>query len=307
MKTLLLTAALLLLGAASIGPAEAADPPRQSALILPQTFENVATPARSFDVLLMVVDFEPGAAAQDSAQSARFFTIMQGQVSVTVAGETDVLTASADYTKVVWSASAAPGLTATITNSGANKARVYVSALVPAWDRGPQFAAQSSSAAATTAYSGSQHFDNMPATMTVRQSAAALDPGYVSGLHMHPAGNHYTMMELTGAVSFEYLDGGSETYVAGPLIGMASERPGVMANRGTTTATTVTTLLQVPGTVTQVNLPAPTAAIRPPSTGGAGLLPRSDAALPGWSYAGALGGALAGGGALLLIRRRARA
>ncbi len=298
MKELLLAAALLLLGAAAIGPAQAADPPRQSALIPPQTFENVATPTRSFDVLLMIVDFEPGATAQDSAQSARFFTIMQGQVSVTIAGKTDVLTASIDYTKVLWSASAAPGLTATITNSGANKARVYVSALVPAWDRGPQFGDR-------TVYSGSRHFDDMPPTMNVRQEGARRDPGYVSGLHMHPAGNYFTIMVFTGANSYEYLDGGSETYVAGPLIGMESERPGVVANRGTIESTSVGTTLQVPGVAYQVNLPPPTPAIRPPSTGDAGLASAPDTALRGWAYAGALG-LLVGGASLLLVRRRAR-
>src|SRR3990172_5810894 len=220
-KAALLAVMLLsLAGGAAARPVAAA--PAAGSLFPAQSFPNVATPTRTFDLLQMVVDYDAGAASQDSAQSARFFTVMEGELSITAGGKTDVY-------GVGKGTSASAGLTATLTNNGSKKARLYLSALVPAWDRGPQLAAVSSAPASKTVFSGRYPFKGAPGRVNLHQAGVFVEPGYSTPNHVMLS--PHAFLVTAGTESFDYLDGGSESYVAGQTAEMYVCRPRLMANK----------------------------------------------------------------------------
>jgi hypothetical protein len=116
--------------------------------------------------------------------------------------------------------------------------------------------------------------EDIPGVINVVQAGARLDPGYVFPTHVmnHP----HNILHIEGTTSYEYVDGGGESYTAGQVGDMDVARPGTMANRGTTSSAYVMTWLQTPGTALSSPFTAPAevtqTAIRPPSTGDAGLL-----------------------------------
>src|SRR3990172_12784253 len=127
MRTILIGAILALAAlAASVGPIQA-QAPRQTDLFSPATFRGVATPARYFYLAKAVIDYGPGTfSAAGSERSLRFFTVVEGELTVTISGQQASYAAGKSF-------SVAPGVVVRGSNEGrGSRVRVFVTSLVPA-------------------------------------------------------------------------------------------------------------------------------------------------------------------------------
>jgi quercetin dioxygenase-like cupin family protein len=270
-KGILVAAFLMAVSTLAVRPAAAQ--PASSPLFPSQMFSNITPPDRTFELVQFIIEYAPGAfSALNSSPSPRFVTVMSGEMSFTIGDRTAVYPAGTSLT--IPSAILARG-----SNEGRTaSARVFASILQPVWaqeGRGAVVVAGTEPPAANAprAVSASVlRVENIPDVINLVQGGARLDPGFAFPLHVmnHPHG----ILHLEGVTSYEYVDGGSESFSAGLGGLMHPGRPGTMANRGATPSAYVMTWLQTPGTplsspFTPPAAPAP--GVTPPRTGDAGL------------------------------------
>ena len=98
MRKAFLCGTLVLLALAMSVGAVQAQAPRQVLLFPSAVFRGVATPARYFYLAQVVVEYGPGTfSAAGSEQSVRFFTVMEGELTFTIGGKTDIYAAGKNF------------------------------------------------------------------------------------------------------------------------------------------------------------------------------------------------------------------
>jgi quercetin dioxygenase-like cupin family protein len=271
-KKLLLSSAILALvfAAASAVAANGQAAPKVTPYFPAVTFQGVQTPARYFDLVQSVVDYDPGTfSARESVQYVRFFTVVEGTLTATIGDKTDAYGVGKYF-------SVPPGILAKLGNQGSVKARVYISGLKPAWAL--QSVVEPGSAPSTPGprvVSSTRHaMENVTQIVNVIQVGSRYDKGYTSPTHV--MNQPHAIIHAEGTTAYEYFDGGKETYTAGQGAQMYVGRPGLMRNAGTDVSGFLLTWLQTPGAPLTTPMAAPgagsTTAITPPSTGEAGLV-----------------------------------
>lgn len=242
MRTILIGAILALAAlAASVGPIQA-QAPRQTDLFPPATFRGVATPARYFYLAQAVIDYGPGAfSAVGSEQSLRFFTVIEGELTVTIGGQQASYAAGKSF-------SVAPGVVVRGTNEGrGSRVRVFVSSLVPARGEaaltvpgtGP------SSPAPSVVCASRRSMGPLPQVIDIIQWGRRYDPGFATPLHI--MNEPHDILHLEGTTSYEYASGGAEAYGSCQRAEMYMGQPGRMANRTATPTIFFVTWLASPG------------------------------------------------------------
>ena len=299
MRKAILGALLLVFAAAiSVGSSKTESAPAFGEVFPTAAFPGIQVPASNFNLDLAVIEYAPGAfSATDSHQGTRFFVVMEGELSISVGDKTAAYGAG----KSVMSPA---GAVTKLSNLGTKPARVYYSAIVPAWaaSNPASVIASASATPPKTVLSASVPVKETRSVVNVVLMAFWFDPG--AALPNHIMNEYNRGLVLEGTASFEYLDGGKESYTAGQVFDMYQDRPGTQANRSTARHAASHTWLATPGKELVTFLPAPTG-LGAPSTGDAGLAAESDAALPGWALAGAGLGATAGA-VLIVLRGRRR-
>lgn len=219
-----------------------AQAPRQTPLFPSAAFRGVATPGRYFYFAQTVIEYGPGAfSAAGSEQSLRLFTVMDGELTFTVGGRTDVYAAGKNF-------SVPAGIFMKGTNEGRTaRARVFIASLVPARGEGALTVSGTgpSSTPPRIVCAARRPVGPLPDFIDVIQEGRRYDPGFATGLHV--MNEAHDMLHLEGTASYEYLDGAVETYGACQRAEMYVGRPGVMANRTAAPAVLVWTWLATPG------------------------------------------------------------
>ena len=297
MRKAILGALLLVFAAAiSVGSSKTESAPAFGEVFPTAAFPGIQVPASNINLDLAVIEYAPGAfSATDSHQGTRFFVVMEGELTITVADKTAAYGAG----KSVMSPA---GATTRLSNVGAKPARVYYSAIVPAWaaSNPASVLASASATPPKTVMSASVPVKETRATVDVYLMAFWFDPG--AALPNHIMNEYNRGLVLEGASSMEYLDGGKESYTAGQVFDMYQDRPGTQANRSTARHAASHTWLATPGKNLLTFLPA--AGLGAPSTGDAGLAAEANATVPNWALAGAVGAAA--GAVLIVLRGRRR-
>lgn len=227
--------------ATSMGTAQG-QAPRTFPLFPAAVFRAVPTPGLYFYLTQAVIEYGTGAfSAAGSEESVRFFTVLEGELTFTVGGKTDVYAAGK-------SISVPPGVIVKGTNEGrTTRARVFVSSLVPA--RGESAVTVPgtgpSSSPPQVLYVSRVPVGSLPSVIDITQAGTRYDPGFVTGRHtMNEA---HAILHMEGVTSYEYLDGYVETFGPGRGGKMYVGVPGVMANRTTAPTTFLITWLATPG------------------------------------------------------------
>lgn len=238
-----LTAALsILLIYGTLAPAQVqAQSPRQVAMFPSAVFRGVQAPGRYFYLSLAVIEYGPGAVSQAvSEQSRRFFTVIEGELTFTLGGKTEVYGAGKNF-------SAPPGVVVQGSNAGRTaSARVYITSLVPARGEGAILLAPSPSAAAPRVlHSARIPVGPLPEIIDLIQGGTKYEPGFVTGLHV--MNEAHTIIHLEGTTAYEYLDGFRDSFGPGQSGQMYVGRPGVMANRTSAVSAFLITWLATPG------------------------------------------------------------
>jgi len=241
-RTVLIWVSIVVLALAlSAGPVQG-QVPRQVALFPSAIFRGVATPGRYFYLAQAVVEYEPGAfSAAGSEQSRRFFTVMEGELTVTTGGKTEVHGAGKSF-------AVAPGVIVKSSNEGrTTRARVFVSSLVPA--RGEDAAAVAGTGPSSTPpriiCASRVPKSVAAAVIDVIQVGTRYEPGFATGLHT--MNEMHDVLHLEGTTSYEYLGGDVERFGPCQRGEMYMAQPGLMANRTATPAVFVLTWLSAPG------------------------------------------------------------
>jgi len=274
--------AVVLAVGASIVPAEAQTPPSVTTRYT-STFTGVNPPARHFNLLQGISEFQPGEAARNnSTPGPRFFTALEGELTVLIGDKTEVFGAGKTW-------SVPGGITLGVKNEGANRGRVFFSVLAPIG--GPGGSPQPGSAV-PAAPSRILQTVSTPVTVTsdnlnVIQVVQDWAPGARNSNHVMNQPHVYSMLE--GENTTRYLDGSSERWTPGQAGVMTVGRGGYMENSGTAPARLFFTWVVVPGAPQTLPLPVPASPAAPspampgfipPRTGDAGLLGRSTLGLP---------------------------
>lgn len=240
-KTLIGGFLVLLALATSLGTAQG-----QAARFVPlfptAAFRAVPTPGQYFYLAQAVIEYGPGAfSAAGSEQSRRFVTVMEGELTFTVGGKTDVYAAGKNFSVPL-------GVIVKGTNEGrTTRARVFISSLVPASGEsavtvpgtGP------SPSPPQVLYASRVPVGPLPSVIDVIQVGTRYDPGFVTARHI--MNEAHAMLHLEGVTSYEYLDGYVETFGPGRGGQMYVGAPGVMANRTTAPTAFLMTWLATPG------------------------------------------------------------
>jgi quercetin dioxygenase-like cupin family protein len=265
-------------------------------------FTNVQPPARNFDLVQGVSEFQPGESARMNslAASPRFFTVIEGEVSITIGNRTEVYAAGSSF-------SVAPGIFFLPRNDSTSRARILFSILQPAWERGAQFAPDSTAPEKPSRilYGVRTNVTVASNLVTVQQVTSSWESGARNSPHImnHP----HVFATLDGEVTTRYLDGGEDRIGPGQLGVMTVGRPGIMESTGERTASMAFTWVITLGTPN--TSPAAVAAASPalpvalPRTGDGGMPdsgPNTPIELLG------LAAALAGAAALSLHFRSGR-
>lgn len=242
MRTKLVGALLALVAlAAPVGTIQA-QAPRQTDLFPPAAFRGVATPARYFYLAQAVIEYGPGTySASGSEQSLRFFTVMEGELTVTIAGQQASYTAGKSF-------SVAPGVLVRGTNEGrGSRARVFVSSLVPARGEGALTVPGTglSSPAPSVVCASRRSMGPLPQVIDIVQWGRRYDPGFATPLHI--MNEAHDILHLEGTTSYEYASGGAEAYGPCQRAEMYMGQPGRMANRTATPSIFFVTWLASPG------------------------------------------------------------
>ena len=271
-RLLIFAAAMFLLtAAASISPADAQTPPSIS-VRFNTTFTNVQPPARNFNLIQGVSEFLSGEAARTNFTAGpRFFTALEGELTVLIGDKTEVFGAGKTW-------SVPGGMYFGIKNEGSSRARVFFSALAPIGSLG----AQPQPGSVVPASPG-RILQTVQAPVTVRSDTLNVVqvvqdwPGGARNTnHMMNQPHVYGMLE--GENTTRFLDGSNERWTAGQAGVMAVGKPGYMENSGATANRVFFTWVVTPGTPQTLPATAPasaapaTAPITPPRTGDAGLV-----------------------------------
>ena len=139
-----------------------------------------------------------------------------------------------------------------ITVKGSNesqtvKARVFVSSLVPPRGVGAVTASgtRDSSPPPVRVYSARLPVGPLPSIIDVYQNGHRYEPGFMTPPHV--MNEVHDILHLEGTNTYEYRDGGVETYGPGQASPMYVGRPGTMGNRGAEPSVWVITYLATPG------------------------------------------------------------
>ena len=276
MKRLILAAAALLLAVASTGGSGSAAP--TNTVTHRATFEGVQPPARYFRLIEGISEFAPGQAGRlNSVAAPRYFSVIQGEVTVTIGSKTEVYTAGQTW-------SVPSGIYFEPRNDANTTARVFFTVLslpgvTPQPVPGSTVPANPSRilwTASTSVYVPANRID----LLQIIQEA---EPGFKTSTHVMNHPHVYIVME--GENTLRYLDGQVETSAAGEQNVMGMGRPGTMENSGDANSQLAFSWLITPGTPPTspvTGQPAAAAgAISPPSTGDAGLVGGETTNLPG--------------------------
>lgn len=277
----------------AISPATAGADAPKSTPILNVPFKGVTTPGSNFDVVQSIVDFQPGAAQQaDTFAAPRFLAVLEGQLTVSVAGKDEVVATGKGI-------AIPPAVPFSVRNEGAVGARAFTVALATPGtsDPAPVADAGTAIAAPKTVYSGRMPFYGMASTLDIVLQGGRYDVGFQTPNHVMNHPHFMTMIE--GKTRFSYLDGYSEMFSAGTQAQMHVGRPGYMANDGDTKSAFLVTWLATPGSPLTVPVPVAATTTTPaapaPPSAGTGLAPADDRLA--WPLAVAvlfvLGGAMA--------------
>jgi len=261
--------------AAVSGGRVAAQTPSFGNLFPVATFPNVQVPASNFNLDLAFVEYGPGAfSATESHQGTRFYVVYEGELTIMIGDKS----ATYDAGKSVL---APPGAITKFSNAGTKPARVYYSAMVPAWaaSNPSTVLAPAGATAPKVLASGSVPVREQRSTVNMTLQGLWLDPG--AALPNHIMNEYNRGLVMDGTTTFEYLDGGRVVAPAGQVQTMDVGRPGTAANRGTTRVLNTHTWLSTPGAALTSAAPAAavpaTGPITPPRTGDAGLMAATDA------------------------------
>jgi quercetin dioxygenase-like cupin family protein len=237
------------------------------------TFTGVNAPLRHFNLIQGISEFLPGQAARNnSTPGPRFFTVVEGTVTVLIGDKTEVFGTGKNWT-------VPGGITFGIKNEAEGRARVFFSVLS---QPGAQPSPQPGSAVPA---SPSRILQTVTTPVTVKadvinvvQVVQDWAPGARNPNHHMNHPHVYSMLE--GESTTRYLDGASEAWKAGDAAVMEVNRDGYMQNSGAAMNTLYFTWLVLPGTplTSPAAAPAPAPAMQgppafaPPRTGDGGLL-----------------------------------
>ena len=297
-KALIVGILLLVAAAASVNTAAGA---ASQTSRFTATIANVQLPGRYYDLNQNIGDYAPGAALPlQSCACDIHFTVIEGEMTVTIGGKTDVYTAGK-------SGSIPAGIINQPINKGSAKARVFYTMLKLAdgtdvWRFTP--ASGGTTPASMPTFSGWSTVFGLHADVdkaTVIQNITDWDAGFRSPVHVM---NHeHVFSVLEGENTFRYQDGAVERYVSGQKAVMTMGRPGSMENSGTANNRMAISWV-ITSSVPPTSPFASTGSISPPSTGDAGLASQSGSAFPAGESAALIFGATAAG--LLLAARPRR-
>lgn len=211
-------------------------------LLFSSVFRGVATPAQYFYLDQAIIDYGPGIfSTADSEQSTRFFTVMEGELKFSVGAKTDTYGVGKNF-------SVPAGIVVKGSNeSRTAKARMFVSSLVPPGGAGAIAASGSraSRSSPVRVYSSRLPVGPLPHIIDVYQNGHRYEPGFVTPPHV--MSETHDILQLEGTNTYEYLDGGVETYGPGQASPMWVGRPGTMGNKSAAPSVFVLTYLAIPG------------------------------------------------------------
>jgi quercetin dioxygenase-like cupin family protein len=309
MKRTLLVALLATSVAAMLAGQAAAADPRQI-MVVTATFPGVAAPGRYVEFGHSLWEVAPGGrGALQSVGFMRFYTVTEGELTATVGSKTETYAVGQSFT-------VPDGILSQVSNpSRTTTARFMISSMstaATAAGRGVQIPGTASETAAPRQLSGTGgNQATLPGTVNVVQWIVDYEPGFRTPNHVMNHPHVFTI--LSGEVTFGYLDGTVERYTAGQRAVMTPGRPGYMSNETGQMARYQITWLQTPGlgftSAAPAASPAGGSAIRPPSTGDAGLAGTTSVSPVTtliWSGAACAGLALLGPGLARIRSHRSR-
>jgi quercetin dioxygenase-like cupin family protein len=259
----------------------------------------VQLPGRYYDLNQNIGDFAPGAALPlQSCACDIYFTVIEGEMTVTTAGKTDVYAAGK-------SGSIADGIVSQPINKGAAKARVFYTMIKLAdgtdvW----QFTPASGGVTPTImpSFSGWSTVFGLRSdvsNVTIVQNITDWDAGFKTPLHVM---NHeHVFSVLEGENTIRYRDGVVDRFVAGQKAIMTVGRAGTMENSGTGNNRMAITWV-INSAAAPVSPVDTAGAISPPNTGDGGLASEAAASFPAAGIAALVFGAT-GVGLLLVVSR----
>ena len=299
MKKALLAGLLLLIAAA--GTVNSATAAASQTSRFTASIANVQLPGRYYDLNQNIGDYPPGAALPlQSCACDIYFTVIEGEMTVTIGGKTDVYAAGK-------SGSIADGIINQPINKGSAKARVFYTMLKLAdgtdvWQFTPASGGTTPSTMPTfSGWSTAFGLRSEVSNVTIVQNITDWDAGFKTPLHVMNQEHVFSVLE--GENTFRYRDGGVEKYVSGQKAVMTVGRVGTMENSGTANNRMAISWVLNSSVAPFVPVDAP-GAISPPNTGDAGLASESGAAFSAAESAALIFGAAAAG--LLLLAARPR-
>src|SRR5687768_3236479 len=262
LKVLAVIGALLLFAGHFATPAAAQTPP-SVAVRYTSTFTNVHPPARHFNLLHGVSEFSPGEAARPSySPGPRFFTLLEGEVTVLIGDKTQVFKAGQTW-------DAPGGIYHGVTNEGSVRARIFFSVLNPIGGMGGIMPGSTPPASPSRIL----HTTQTPVTVstntiTVIQMVQDWPAGARNSNHMMNQPHLYSMME--GENTTRFFDGRNERFTANQAGVMAVGQGGYMENSGATSNRLFFTWAATPGQPNTLPATPPVAGVAaPPPVAGA--------------------------------------
>lgn len=220
-----------------------AGPMGHDVLLFSSVFRGVATPAPYFYLDQAIIDYGPRTlSAAGSEQSIRFFTVMEGELKVTIGGTTDTYGAGKSFSVPAGTIVKGSNESQTV------KTRVFVASLVPPSGAGAVMVpgTRDSYPSPTRLYSSRHPVGPLPHIIDVVSNGHRYEPGFVTPPHVMNQINY--ILHLEGTTTYAYLDGAVETYGSGQASPMYMDRPGTMGNTSAAPSVLIVTNLAIPGT-----------------------------------------------------------
>ena len=226
MRSLALVLSVLLTLWAIVPASTHAQTPPSVAVRLTSTFRDILVPARDFNLVHGVSEFNAGEAGRaNSSLGPRFFTVLEGNVTVQIGDRTRIFGAGQTW-------DVPGGIYFGIKNDGPERARVFFSVISPIGSPGPQPMPGSTPPAAPSRI---LHQVQTPVTVstntiTIVQAVQDWPAGARNANHAMNQPHLYSMME--GENTSRFFDGHSERSTANQAGVMAVGQGGYMENSG---------------------------------------------------------------------------
>ncbi len=274
-RSILAVALCILVGSVAVAAVNAQTP--RINLRYSSTFGAVQPPGPHVELAITVSEFDPGArTVLHSNPVTRYFTVIQGELTITIGQETKVYTAGMNGVSP-------GGIYTRISNErGTAKAQLFLTSLwlpLPPGPLPPVTIAPGETLPALgprVIATGRTQVHGLPGSVSVVQWVQDWDPGARNSPHTmnHP----HLFISLEGENTSRYSDGEVMVTRAGQQGVMEPGRPGFMENTGTTNNRLLVAWVLTSGAPNTSPVPTPAAsqAIVPPAAGEAGIV--SDAA-----------------------------